>query len=318
MQIIEGTAEFQMEGRNAIAIGKFDGIHRGHIELLKHILAKKALGLKTVVFTFDPPASVFFGRAGEKELSPLSEKRRFFEGLGIDVLVEFPLNKETAATPAEDFIEKILVSRMHAAYIAAGSDLSFGYKGRGNKELLMEQSEKFGYQVEIITKVMEGEREISSSYVREEVEAGNMEMAARLLGRNYSVTGIVESGRKLGRRLGMPTLNLYPPKDKLLPPSGVYFSRVLCGEEIYNGITNIGNKPTVNDTPRISVETYLYDFEGNLYGREIETQLLHFRRPEYKFAGVEVLKKQMEEDIAAGRLYHCHELPCHKFPADTV
>lgn len=313
MQIIEGTVEFQVEGRSAVAIGKFDGVHRGHIRLLEHILAKKALGLKAVVFTFDPPASSLFGKPGEKELSPLAEKRSFFEELGIDVLVEFPLNKETAATPAADFIEKMLVYQMHAAYIAAGSDLSFGYKGSGNKELLQELSEKYGYQVEIIEKVMEGGREISSSYVRKEVENGNMEMAARLLGRSYSVTGIVEAGKKLGRRLGMPTLNLYPPQDKLLPPNGVYYSMVECGEEIYNGITNIGSKPTVNDTRKISVETYLYDFEGDLYGREIVTRLLHFRRPEYKFAGVEALKKQMEEDIAAGRLYHCHKLP-----SDTV
>ncbi|MGN1181051.1 MAG: riboflavin biosynthesis protein RibF [Suilimivivens sp.] len=307
MQIIEGTAEFQIDGRSAIAIGKFDGIHRGHIRLLEHILAKKSLGLKAVAFTFDPPASVFFGRAGDRELSPIAEKRKFFEELGIDILVEFPLNNETASTPAAVFVEKILAFQMHASYIAAGSDLSFGYRGSGNKELLQEYAEKFDYQVEIIDKVMEGEREISSSYVREEVEAGNMEMVSKLLARDYSVTGTVEGGKKLGRKLGMPTLNLYPPKDKLLPPNGVYYSRVVCGEEIYNGITNIGNKPTVNDTVKLSVETYLYDFEGDLYGREIETQLLHFRRPEYKFVGVEALKKQMEQDIAAGRLYHDHK-----------
>lgn len=313
MQIIEGTTEFQIEGRSAVAIGKFDGIHRGHIKLLEYILAKKALGLKAVVFTFDPPASVFFGRSGERELSPLSEKRKIFEKLGVDILVEFPLNANTAAIPAEEFVENILVFQMHAAYIAAGSDLSFGYKGIGNKDLLLQLSETCGYQVEIIDKVMEGEREISSTFVREEVEAGNMEMAARLLGRSYSVTGIVENGKKLGRKLGMPTLNLYPPQDKLLPPNGVYFSRVLCEEGQYTGITNIGKKPTVNHTGTVSVETYLYDFEKDMYGREIVTELLHFKRPEYKFDGVEELKQQMERDIAEGRLYHCHKLP-----TDTV
>ena len=107
MQIIKGTTEFQIEGRSAITIGKFDGIHRGHIKLLSYILAKKAEGLKSVVFTFDPPASVFFGKSGDKELSPLQEKRKFFEKLGIDILVEFPLNHETAAITAEDFIESL-------------------------------------------------------------------------------------------------------------------------------------------------------------------------------------------------------------------
>lgn len=304
MQIIKGTTEFQIEGRSAIAIGKFDGIHEGHIKLLSYILEKKEEGLKAVVFTFDPPASVFFGGSGDKELSPLYEKRKIFEKLGIDILVEFPLNHETAAITAEDFIEKILVFQMHAAYVAAGCDLSFGYKGRGNKELLQNLSTIFGYRTEIIPKVMDGEREISSSYVREEVEAGNMEKANTLLGRAYSVTGTVEEGNKLGRRLGMPTLNLYPPKDKLLPPHGVYFSRILFGEDEYRGITNIGKKPTVNQSDAISVETYLYDFHENMYGRKITVELLHFKRPEYKFSGVEELKKQMEEDIAAGRLYH--------------
>ena len=304
MQIIKGTTEFQIEGRSAIAIGKFDGIHEGHIKLLSYILAKKAEGLKAVVFTFDPPASVFFGKAGDRELSPLSEKRKFFEKLGIDILVEFPLNHETASITAEYFIEKVLVFQMHAAYIAAGCDLSFGYKGRGNKELLQNLSAEYGYRTEIIPKVMEGEREISSSYVREEVEAGNMETVKKLLGRAYCVTGTVEEGRKLGRRIGMPTLNLYPQEDKLLPPYGVYFSRALFEENVYQGITNIGKKPTVNQTDAVSVETYLYDFHENMYGREITVELLHFKRPEYKFSGVEELKKQMEEDIAAGRFYH--------------
>ena len=304
MQIIKGTTEFQIEGKSAIAIGKFDGIHRGHVKLLAHILAKKAEGLKAVVFTFDPPASVFFGKSGDKELSPLQEKRKFFEKLGIDILVEFPLNHETAAITAEDFIENILVFQMHAAYIAAGCDLSFGYKGKGDKELLQNLSTVYGYRTEIIPKVTEGEREISSSYVREEVEAGNMETAQKLLGRAYSVTGTVEEGRKLGRRIGMPTLNLYPREDKLLPPYGVYFSRVIFEENIYRGITNIGKKPTVNQTDAVSVETYLYDFKGNMYGQEITVELLHFKRPEYKFAGIDELKKQMEEDIAAGRHYH--------------
>lgn len=309
MQIIEGTTEFHIEGRSAVAIGKFDGIHRGHIKLLEYILAKKALGLEAVVFTFDPPVSAYFGRAGEKELSPLAEKRKIFEELGVDILVEFPLNAKTAAISAEEFVKKVLAFQMHAAYIAAGSDLSFGYRGIGNKDLLLRLSEACGYQVEIIDKVMEKEREISSTFVREAVEAGNMEMAAKLLGRSYSVTGIVEGGKKLGRKMGMPTLNLYPPKDKLLPPNGVYFSRVLCEEGQYTGITNIGEKPTVNHTGTVSVETYLYDFGKDIYGREIVTELLHFKRPEYKFAGVEELKQQMEKDIAEGKLYHCHKLP---------
>lgn len=308
MQIIESTEEFQIEGRNAIAIGKFDGIHKGHAELLKHILKQKENGMKAVVFTFNPPASVYFGKSGEKELTPLLEKRRYFQNLGIDVLVEFPLNRHTAATPAKEFIERILAGQMNAAYIAAGTDLSFGDRGMGNKDLLQEFAAKFNYQVQIIDKITCDGREISSSYVREEVEKGNMEKAAKLLGRNYTVTGVVETGKKLGRRLGMPTLNLYPPEDKLLPPNGVYYSYVSSKGKRYNSITNIGQKPTVNDMPVVSVESYLYGYAGDMYGEEIVTELIHFRRPEMKFRNVEELKCQMEADVEAGRKYHENEI----------
>lgn len=304
MQIIEGRTVFQIEGKSAVAIGKFDGIHRGHLALLSHILEQKKKGLLAAVFTFYPSASAFFGSQEEKELTTISEKRRIFEALGVDVLVEFPLNQKTAGIPAERFVTDILAGQMRAAYIAAGTDLSFGAKGRGNKELLQAMAGSFGCEVEIIDKVMEKEREISSTYVREEVEKGRMEEAAGLLGRFYSIAGTVESGKRLGRRLGMPTLNLYPGKDKLLPPYGVYYSLTHYQGSVWEGITNIGKKPTVKDTSLVSAETYLYDFSGDVYGKEIVTELLHFKRPERKFADVEALKAQMEEDLREGRRYH--------------
>lgn len=304
MRIIQDTTEFYIEKRSAVALGKFDGIHKGHEALLSHILKQKETGLLAVVFTFHPSAAVFFGKEGQGELTTRMEKRRFFEKLGIDVLVEFPLNAVTAAIPAEDFIKRILKKNMNAAYIAAGGDVSFGYKGMGRRELLEDLSKELDYQVEIIDKVYYKEREISSTYVREEVEKGNMELAGELLGRNYSIAGCVEQGNHLGRRLGMPTLNLYPEEEKLLPPKGVYYSRVLYAGCSYPGITNIGKKPTVSNAETISVETFLYDFDKDMYGKEIVTELLHFKRPEQKFSDIQELKLQMERDVAEGRSYH--------------
>lgn len=304
MRIIQDTTEFHIDGRSAVALGKFDGIHRGHQALLSHILEQKKNGILAVVFTFHPSAAAFFGRGECGELTTRMEKRQYFEELGIDVLVEFPLNTETAAITAEDFVTDILKKRMNAAYIAAGEDVSFGYKGLGRRELLTHMSEEMDFQVEIIDKVYYAEREISSTYVREEVEKGNMETVEALLGRNYSIRGCVEQGNRLGRRLGMPTLNLYPEEEKLLPPKGVYYSKVLYQGCVYPGITNIGKKPTVNDTEKISVETYLYDFDKDMYGREIITELLCFKRPEQKFSDVRMLKEQMEKDIEEGRNYH--------------
>ena len=215
MKIICDTTEFQMEQKSAVAIGKFDGVHRGHMELLSHIIQMKKKKMAAVVFTFHPSAAVFFGQSKEAELTTRYEKRQLFESMGVDVLVEFPLNKETAATSPEEFVEKILARQMQAGYIAAGADVSFGYKGLGNKELLIRMAGQLDYQVEIINKVYEEAREISSTYVREEVEKGDMEKTARLLGRFYSFEGQVERGNRLGRKLGMPTLNLYPERVPL-------------------------------------------------------------------------------------------------------
>lgn len=302
MYIIENTTEFQLDGSSAVAIGKFDGIHQGHQKLIHKIIGQKEKGRLATVFTFDTSASAFFA-GEEKELTVKGEKRAIFEAMGVDVLIEFPLNQETAATEPAEFVHRYLVKQMRTAYICAGTDLSFGRKGAGNYELLQQYTDAYGYQVELIDKVkMDGE-DVSSTRVRDAVRAGRMEEVTRMLGTPYSVSGIVEHGKRLGRTIGMPTANLIPDKDKLLPPNGVYYSQVMLGGKLYRSISNIGCKPTVSDRKIMGVETYLYDFEGDIYGRDIIVQLLAFRRPEMKFDGVESLKAQMEKDIEAGRSY---------------
>lgn len=304
MQIIHDTTKFHIEDRSAVAIGKFDGVHRGHETLLSRILEKKKEGMKSVVFTFHPSASVFFGHTLGGELTTREEKRVCFEKMGIDILIEFPLNERTAATLPEDFVREILVKKMNTGFIAAGNDLSFGRGGKGDGRLLEQMSAELGYQVCVIDKVYHNDREISSTFVREMVEKGDMPGAKELLGRFYSFEGVVERGNRLGRRIGMPTMNLYPRPEKLLPPWGVYYSRLLYEGGTYPGITNIGRKPTVNQTDVVSVETYLYDFDKDMYGKDIVTELLEFKRPEQKFKDVAELKTQMERDIAEGRRFH--------------
>ena len=299
MQIIENDAAFQLDKPSAVAIGKFDGIHRGHQSLLQRVLEQKEKGLQAVVFTFAPSPAALFSGEDIPELTTKREKRKLFGDMGIDVLIEFPLNFTTAATEPEEFVEKILAEQMKTAYIAAGEDLSFGKKGRGDAALLRRMAGRFGYRTEIIEKVCLEGVEISSSYVREVIRIGDMEKAERLIGEAYSVCGVVAHGKKLGRRLGMPTVNLLPEKEKLLPPYGVYFSEVSVGERVYKGTTNIGCKPTVNDEMQAGVETYLYDFAQDIYGREITVRLFSFHRPEKKFDSVEPRADTMsiESDI---------------------
>lgn len=303
MLIIENTTEFHLEQKSAVALGKFDGIHLGHRMLLDKVLAQKKRGLSAVVFTFDTSAAAFFG--GEnRELSTREEKREAFLRMGIDVLIEFPLNRETAATEPEDFVSRYLAGQMGAAYLCAGPDLSFGKGGAGNYALLAAYAGRFGYQVELIDKVRVDGEEVSSTRVRRAVREGKMEEACRMLGTPYGVGGNVVHGKALGRRMGMPTANIVPEEGKLLPPNGVYYSRAVVGGKSLQGISNIGCKPTVSDEEVMGVETYLYGFEGDIYDKNMRVELLSFRRPERIFDSVEALQRQIAEDIEAGKKYH--------------
>ena len=304
MQIISGTTQFKIPDGTAVAIGKFDGLHLGHRKLLDMILRQKEDGLKAAVFTFDPSPEVFFGMNPSRELSTNKEKRELFREIGIDILVEFPFNKETAAISPEDFVIDILVNRMNAKYVAAGTDLSFGAKGKGNFAMLSSLARHLGFETCKIDKIERNGKVISSTLIRGLVEEGNMEEAAACLGAPYKITGKIVHGKALGRRIGIPTLNQMPPSDKLLPPFGVYYSEVKTEGGIYKGITNIGIKPTVTNENRVTVETSLYDFSGDLYGETAEVSLLTFRRPEMRFSGIAELKKTMEKDISAGEIYH--------------
>ncbi len=303
MQIISGATQFQLENPSAVAIGKFDGVHRGHKALLERILEAKEEGLQAAVFTFDPSPAAFFSKKVIRGLTTKEEKRRFFRQLGVDTLIEFPLNEETAAMSPENFIKEILCDRMKAGLVAAGTDLSFGDKGKGDCALLRKYAQRCGYRVEIIDKVYEGGEEISSTRVRRAVEAGRMEEAACLLGAPYMVMGTVVHGRQIGRRIGFPTVNLLPPPDKLLPPNGVYLSEAECHKGIFKGLTNVGVRPTVEQGPNppAGVETYLYDFSDDIYDSFITVRLLSFCRPEQKFENLDALKKQLEIDIEKGR-----------------
>lgn len=303
MLIIEHTTEFHIPEKTAIAIGKFDGIHRGHKALFQCLERAGRTGLKKAVFTFDPSPAAYFSGHGVKELTTDREKRILFEQMGIDYLVEYPFGKETAGVEPERYVNEFLLDKMNGALIIAGEDVSFGRGGKGDRALLERMSEEYGFRLEIIEKLKYGDREISSTYVREEVEKGDMEKAAKLLGEPFFIGGVVEDGKKLGRKLGMPTANLYPPSDKLLPPNGVYFSNVLLKGKTYPGVTNIGSRPTVEDGSRISVETYLLGLDAEIYGETIKVELLHYQRPERKFDNVEQLKVAVFQNIEEAKQY---------------
>lgn len=298
MQVITGTREFQIEEPTAVTIGKFDGRHKGHQKLLREMLCfKERQGLKAAVFTFDmAPAGVMAGRV-QTVITTNQERRNKMAKMGIDYLVEYPFDQNTAHMSPEEFVSEVLVRRMHAKAVVVGTDCSFGYKGKGNAQLLKEMSESCGFEAVIIEKEQDDHRDISSTYVREELDQGNIEKANELLGEPYAIHGVVVHGNHIGGAiLGFPTANILPPPEKHLPPFGVYVSQVLVDGALYRGVTNIGKKPTVEGESPVGVETFIMGLEANLYGKKIEVQLLNFERPEQKFSSLEELKERIEKD----------------------
>ena len=315
LQIIQDLESFTIEGTGAIAIGKFDGIHVGHQALLEKILDKKQEGMRAVVFTFSPSPEEFFRGAELPVIDTLEEKRENFRKMGIDILIEYPLTKESASISPEDFMQIILWDKLHAGYVVSGSDLSFGDKGRGNAVMLSSFAKEHSFLYEVIDKVCveaeDGLQEVSSTAVRDAVVKGDMELVMKMLGRAYRIGGEVVHGKALGRTIQVPTVNIIPQKQKLLPPKGVYATvSYFDGRQIL-GVTNIGCKPTVSEEETIGVETHLFDFDEEIYGEYIVTWLLHYIRPEMKFDSLEDLVSQLNQDEIFGRAYFgdiCQEI----------
>ncbi|HBA62226.1 MAG TPA: riboflavin biosynthesis protein RibF [Lachnospiraceae bacterium] len=308
MQCISKLEEYQDGCLTAMTLGKFDGLHRGHQQLVDRICAyaKEEEALKSVVFVFDMAS--FFEKQNivRKTLMTKEERRYQLEGK-IDYLVECPFTDAIRTMEAEDFIRDILVGLFHVRYLVVGTDYSFGYQKRGNYEMLLQYADTYGYHVDVIEKLKYEEREISSTFIREDVEAGNMKRAAVLLGHPYQLMGRISHGRQLGRTIGIPTMNVPVRKEKLLPPNGVYAARGILEGVSYDGILNIGRKPTVEENGEVLAELHLFDYAQEAYGKEIEIEIYEFERPEQRFASIEALQKRIQQDIAYGKQYFQNE-----------
>jgi riboflavin kinase/FMN adenylyltransferase len=191
-----------------------------------------------------------------------------------------------------------IVRDLHVKSIVTGEDFRFGHDRRGDHTLLASLAPRYGYELKVVEKLCYKNRDISSSYIREEILKGDIETANRLLGYPFFMMGEVIHGRQLGSRIGIPTINMEPSAEKLLPPKGVYATRVQIGEAAYDGVTNVGCRPTVNNSNKVGVETHILDYQGELYGRTLRIDFYHFLRPEKKFPSVDALQAQMERDIA--------------------
>ncbi|AFY77650.1 riboflavin kinase/FMN adenylyltransferase [Pleurocapsa sp. PCC 7327] len=325
---------------SAIALGNFDGLHRGHQRVLQPILqqASAVIGCPAsaqevvrdsqcpyaTVVTFNPHPQEFFTGQSKQLLTPLPEKVKLLEQLGVEQLVLLPFDRELAALSPQQFVEEILMRQLQATRISVGEDFRFGHKRAGTAEDLRAIAAKFGVEV-VITSLQtcqgnESEQptpRISSSAIRQALAEGDIARANRMLGRAYTLMGTVVKGQQLGKTIGFPTANLQLPPTKLLPRYGVYCVKVfLEGEEgetgrlpegkniitqsSIKGVMNIGCRPTVaGNTP--TVEVHLLDWAGDLYGRTLTVSLEKFLRPEQKFPSIDALKAQIAFDCDLAR-----------------
>lgn len=302
MKYIKDTVDFNIEENTVLSLGKFDGVHRGHDLLLENLFQKKKEGLSAAIFTFNIPPRQNVEHAMQHVLTTNEEKMHLLEQLGVDYLIECPFTRKIMCMEAQDFVRKI-VRELHVKCFVVGDDFHFGHNRCGDYHMLRDMAEELGYEVIVVKKIKEDERDISSTFVREEVELGHIEKANHLLGYPYFVCGKVEHGKEIGRTIGIPTINLLPPKEKLLPPFGVYVSKVLIDGKEYHGVTNVGRKPTIAGENPVGVETHILDVAQDLYGKEVKVEFLKFVRPEQKFDSVESLKNQMQQDVATAKRY---------------
>ena len=293
-----------MEEKKVIALGFFDGVHIGHGALLRRA-AERARELDAVpaAFTFDRAPKEFVTGIPVPLLTSVAERAALIrERYGVERTIVAAFDRAMMTRSARDFLEGLLVERYRAVHLVAGHDYRFGYKNEGTPELLCAWCAEHGVGCDIIPKVELRGVTVSSTHIRALAEDGDMEAAAAFLGHPYALTGTVRHGKHLGTEELFPTVNLMPEPWRVLPRFGVYAVRaVLPDGGAYAGVTNVGVRPTVVDDDRVTVETHLVGFDGDLYEKEIRVEFLRYLRPERRFGSMAELHRQIERDIAAAR-----------------
>ncbi|MGS0673567.1 bifunctional riboflavin kinase/FAD synthetase [Shewanella sp. 30m-9] len=298
MELIRGIHNILPKHRGCVlSIGNFDGVHRGHAEVINRLVKKaEQLGLPAAVMTFEPqPRELFQGENAPARLSLLRDKIVLLDELKIDRLLCVNFNKKFSSYSAEDFIEQLLVKALGVKYLVVGDDFCFGKQRKGNFEMLRKAGEKFGFVVVSTQSFILGDKRVSSTEIRQQLAKGNLEQARRLLGHPFTLSGKVAHGEKIGRTIGFPTANI-ALKRKVTPVRGVFAVKVYWdNSDIYEGVANVGFRPTVNGQV-CQLEVHLFDFDGDLYGKAVEVELVAKIRDEQPFGSLDALKKQIKDD----------------------
>lgn len=306
MELVRGIHNLKAQHQGCVlSIGNFDGIHLGHNAVLSRLLSEaKRLNVPATVMTFEPqPEELFLGNHAPARLSRLRDKFVQLEKLNLDRLLCVSFTRQFANISAEDFIEELLINKLNVKFLVIGDDFHFGYQRKGDFQLLKEAGKKYGFEVVDTMSLLQQSQRISSTRIRDALAQGELHCAAKMLGRKYSITGRVGHGRKLGRTIGVPTANLFL-KRRVSPVSGVFVVTVSgINNNIYRGVANIGTRPTV-EGERQQLEVHVFDFDGDLYGEQLEVILEKKLRGEVKFDSFAELKIQIDKDIEDAKLWH--------------
>ena len=307
MKIFHGTENANIQKPTVLTLGVFDGLHLGHQRIMQTVVDRaRAVGAHATAMTFDPhPRAVLHPESAPPLLQTLDQRLANFEVLGIEQAIVVPFTREFAANPAEEFLREIVHDRLHAREVYLGKGFAFG-KGRGgNIDLLRRMSEELGFFADEVDEVCLRGKRISSSRIRELLSEGRVNLTRRMLGRPYGVEGVIVRGQQRGRTIGFPTANLRP-HNRVVPKNGVYATATLVDGTWRRSITNVGVRPTFDDGSDISIESYIFDFEGDLYGDVLRVRFLHRIRDERKFSGIDELRQQIERDTARASNYFRH------------
>ncbi|MDP4335095.1 bifunctional riboflavin kinase/FAD synthetase [Curtobacterium sp. A7_M15] len=306
MQYYDDTADVaQGFGPSAVTIGKFDGVHVGHRAVIAHLeRAAREQGLVSTVVTFDRhPLDVIDPGKVPPALTSIAQRRELLDDVGVDATLLLRFDQELQSKSPEAFVSEILVDTLHAKLVFVGSDFRFGAKGAGDVALLRVLGEQHGFSVELIDDVdlvddvrPDGERRVSSTWIRELLGVGRVAEAARLLGREHAVRSVVVHGNERGRAMGYPTANLDPASEGFVPADGVYAARVLHDGTVYPAAVSVGNNPTFEGVPAKQIEAHLLDVDIDLYGDTISVLFVSYVRGMVKFDSMDELAEQMRQD----------------------